>query len=320
MKPLVSIVCLCYNHEVYIKQALDGFVMQQTNFAFEIIVHDDASTDKSVTIIKEYEARYPDLFHCIYRKENWYSRKKDILMYIFQNEVSGKYIALCEGDDYWTDPYKLQKQADFLEAHPAYVMCSHRFDQYLENEQVLEKESDASFQGVTYDLDTLIYGKKWCTQTLTSMYRRDALDLELLASYKLSQDVVMLYALLKKGKGYCMPDIMGVYRVHSGGIWSGKSLNAQRMFEFKQRIAIYDVEKSDKAAMFLMGLFARSMSRTMILKQWRLFLKVIMILQKHYSFLLVTQVMFQRMVLGECMPFEKIFMLSSLKRKETRQK
>ena len=239
MRPLVNIVCLCYNHESFIRQALDGFVMQKTTFPFKIVVHDDASTDNSVNIIKEYENRFPQLFHCIYRKENWYSQKKDILLDVFENYCNGKYIALCEGDDYWTDPYKLQKQVDFLEAHPDYVMCSHCFDQYIQNGKLLIKEKKKENEGTEYDLINLLIGK-WLTQTLTVMFRRKALDLDLLRSYKNSQDVVLFYALLKKGKGYCLSDIMGVYRVHEGGVWSGISLDKQRLLEFRQRLTIYN--------------------------------------------------------------------------------
>ena len=123
--PLVSVVCTTYNHEKYIRQCLDGFVMQKTTFPIEIIVHDDASTDDTVRIVKEYEEKYPNLFNNIYRTENWYSRGKDIWGYLFDQKARGKYIALCEGDDYWIDPYKLQKQVDFLEGHPEYSMCFH---------------------------------------------------------------------------------------------------------------------------------------------------------------------------------------------------
>jgi len=122
-QPLVSVVCLTYNHEAYIRECLDGFVMQQTNFPIEIIVHDDASTDSTVTIVKEYEERYPHLFNNICRSENWYSQGKDIWGYLFTKKAKGKYITLCEGDDYWTDPLKLQKQVDFLEASSEFGMC-----------------------------------------------------------------------------------------------------------------------------------------------------------------------------------------------------
>lgn len=117
---MVTISCLTYNHEPYIRQCLDGFVMQKTNFRFEAIVHDDASTDGTAAIIKEYAERYPDIIKPIFEIENQYSKRDGSLTRIMNSHMHGKYIAMCEGDDYWIDPLKLQKQVDFLEAHPNY--------------------------------------------------------------------------------------------------------------------------------------------------------------------------------------------------------
>ncbi len=120
----VSIICNVYNHEKYVADALDGFVMQQTNFPFEVLVHDDASTDSSAAIIRKYEEKYPDIIKPIYQKVNQYSQKIDITKTIQRPRAQGQYIAMCEGDDYWTDPLKLQKQVDFLDANPQYTMCA----------------------------------------------------------------------------------------------------------------------------------------------------------------------------------------------------
>ena len=114
--PLVAIKCTVYNHEPYLRECLDGFVMQQTDFPFVAIVHDDASTDKSADIIREYAEKYPDIIKAYYETENQYS--KGTLSKVMNEAVDAtgaKYIALCEGDDYWTDPKKLQKQVDILE-------------------------------------------------------------------------------------------------------------------------------------------------------------------------------------------------------------
>lgn len=115
--PLVSILCMVYNHEPYLKQCLDGFVMQKTTFPFEAIVHDDASTDGSAAIIREYAERYPDIIKPIYETENQYSKGRPISR-IMNDAMSpmSKYIAICEGDDYWTDPNKLQMQVKIMEA------------------------------------------------------------------------------------------------------------------------------------------------------------------------------------------------------------
>ena len=119
---IVSIKCLVYNHAPYIRQCLDGFVMQKTNFRFEAIVHDDASTDGTQDIIREYAEKYPDIINPIYETENQYSKKDGSLRKIMNNACNGKYIALCEGDDYWIDPLKLQKQVDILEKHSDYTI------------------------------------------------------------------------------------------------------------------------------------------------------------------------------------------------------
>ena len=109
-KVMVSVICNTYNHEKYIKSALDGFVMQKTNFEYEVLIHDDASTDSTADIIREYEKKYPDIIKPIYQSENQYSKKVPISKTYQYSRAKGKYIAICEGDDYWTDPFKLQKQ------------------------------------------------------------------------------------------------------------------------------------------------------------------------------------------------------------------
>ena len=130
--PLVSVCTLAYNHEPYIRECLDGILMQKTNFAFELLIHDDASTDGTADIIREYEAKYPDIIKPIYQTENQYSKGVKINATIQFPRAKGKYIALCEGDDYWTDPLKLQKQVDFMEANPNCSLCCHHMKVYSE--------------------------------------------------------------------------------------------------------------------------------------------------------------------------------------------
>lgn len=125
MEPLVSVCCITYNHEKYIADALDSFLMQEASFPFEIIVHDDASTDNTAKIIREYEKKYPDIIKPIYQQENQYSKGKKPLRDFAIPLVRGKYIATCEGDDFWTDVEKLQKQVRFLEDNQDCLMCFH---------------------------------------------------------------------------------------------------------------------------------------------------------------------------------------------------
>lgn len=121
---MVSICCITYNHEKFIRQALEGFLMQKTNFKYEIVIHDDASTDNTPQIIKEYEEKYPEIIKPIYQVENQFQKGKkgSIIAY---NKAVGKYIALCEGDDYWIDENKLQSQVDYMELNEQCTFCFH---------------------------------------------------------------------------------------------------------------------------------------------------------------------------------------------------
>lgn len=120
--PLVSICSITYNHALYIRQCLEGFLMQKTNFAFEVIINDDCSTDGTTEILKEYAEKYPHIIKPIFQQENQYQKG---VRGMFQNIVlpraHGKFIAICEGDDYWTDPLKLQKQVDFFQKNSAKI-------------------------------------------------------------------------------------------------------------------------------------------------------------------------------------------------------
>lgn len=141
----VSVVCLTYNHKKYIRQCLDGFVNQQTNFKYEVIIHDDASTDGTQDIIREYEEKYPDIIKPVYQTENQYSKgiKKITIKYVYP-KATGKYLAFCEGDDFWTDPLKLQKQFDCLETHPEANMCVHTVQAINEDGSLIYKTYPSS--------------------------------------------------------------------------------------------------------------------------------------------------------------------------------
>lgn len=122
---MVSVLCLAYNHENYISKALDSILMQKTDFKIEVIVHDDASTDQTARIIRQYYKKYPEIIVPVFQQENQYSAGKWIISDFMCPKIRGRYVAICEGDDYWTDPLKLQKQAVFMEAHPEYSSCIH---------------------------------------------------------------------------------------------------------------------------------------------------------------------------------------------------
>ena len=126
--PIVTVLCLTYNHAPYIRQCLDGFVMQRTTFPFEVLVHDDASTDGTAAIVREYELRHPGLFRVIYQTQNQYSKHDGLLYANVARHIRGQYVAYCEGDDYWTNPDKLQLQLDYMLAHPRCTLCYTNLD------------------------------------------------------------------------------------------------------------------------------------------------------------------------------------------------
>lgn len=121
----VSILCAAYNHEDYIRKALEGFVMQKTDFPFEVLINDDCSTDGTADVIREFEAAYPDIIRPLYQQENQYRKLGGIVRPLLLPLARGEYVAMCEGDDYWTDPQKLQRQVDFLDRNPQYAACVH---------------------------------------------------------------------------------------------------------------------------------------------------------------------------------------------------
>lgn len=222
--PLVSICCETYNHAKYIRQALDGFLSQKTDFSFEILIHDDASTDGTQSIIEEYYTRNPDLFKPIFQTENQHSKGISIWRKYQFPRAKGKYIALCEGDDYWTDPLKLQKQVDFLESHPDYSMCFHN--------AILHTETGNEKDRLFADLSSREYEMKenidrWIIATASTVFRRSVL---VSAFYKECQkssklivgDLPLFMSCFKCGRVYGFSDAMSVYRLHSDG-WTQKA-------------------------------------------------------------------------------------------------
>lgn len=167
--PLLSIECLTYNHEKYISQALDGFLMQETTFPFEIIVHDDASTDSTAEIVREYEKRFPLIVKPIYQTENQWSKHDGSISRILCSTFKGKYIASCEGDDYWIDSEKLQKQVTFLEQNPDYGMCYSKAKKYL---QTTNQYLNKLFGNSLCEFEQLLYRGN-CIPTLTTCYKKD---------------------------------------------------------------------------------------------------------------------------------------------------
>lgn len=217
---LVSICCITYNHEPYIVQTLDGFLMQKTSFPFEILIHDDASTDRTADIIREYEKKFPNLIKPIYQKENQYSKGFTSVSETWNfPRAKGKYIALCEGDDYWIDENKLQMQVDFLEKNPEYGMCFH--DAVVVNE--LENEVDSfSYHVIEKDYSATELFENWVVPTASMLFKKEILCYKLADRENfIAGDIVLVEQACVYGKVHGFKKKMSVYRIQENGLtWS----------------------------------------------------------------------------------------------------
>lgn len=223
MEVCVSIVMITYNHEPFIAKAIEGVLMQKCNFPIKIIIGEDCSTDKTRQICKEYALKYSEI--------TLLDSVKNIGMMPNFNRTlqscTGKYIALCEGDDYWTDPLKLQKQIDFLEVNPEYSLTVGGFIKLEENtcitKEIIIKIQNTETVKVGYSFSLIDTEKSWITKTLTAVFRNDILSINELSKYKYGRDINLFYHLLKnEHRGFYFTEIMGVYRVHEGGVNSMK--------------------------------------------------------------------------------------------------
>lgn len=215
--PKVCIRCITYNHEAYIRDCLEGFVMQKTNFPYIAIVHDDASTDGTASIIREYAERYPDIIKPIYEIENQYSKPDNLLGKLMNKaclETGASYIAMCEGDDYWTDPHKLQKQVDFLESHPDYSLVFHKVE-VIEDWSGKKQDLFDFLEEKRYTGENVI--QRWTVPTCSAMYRIKVLETRPYdRDFRMGDNVIWLTC-ARWGKIFCLRDCMGVYRRNQGG-------------------------------------------------------------------------------------------------------
>ncbi|WP_343697526.1 glycosyltransferase [Flavobacterium sp.] len=230
-QPVVSILCDAYNHEKFIVETLEGFLNQKTTFPFEIIIHDDASTDNTPVILKEFAEKYPLIIKLVLQKENQYSQKINFWSDITFPMAQGKYIALCEGDDYWIDEQKLQKQVDFLENNTEYVITWTDFFTRKDTELVPNDFKETLPDVYTIDFDTLF--QPYCTYTLTSLFRKDAVDPLEYKKFKYGKDNTLYSIALCHGKGAFLNFQAAVYRWHSGGVYSLQSPFFQRYSSYR---------------------------------------------------------------------------------------
>ena len=241
--PMVSVCIQTYNHENYIKKCLDGILSQETNFTFEILIGEDASTDKTREICIDYAKKFPDKIKLIlhHRANNIKihgnpSGRFNFLYNIFS--ASGKYIAFCDGDDYWIDNQKLQKQVDFLESNEDYVVAWTNYKTF-NGKDFIDNQFGFTEPTRTIDFNTIF--RPYCTLTLTVLFEKSALDLTNIETFDYFKDNTLYALLLKKGKGIFMDFVSAVYREHEGGVYALKSdyfknyssyLNIKEIMEF----------------------------------------------------------------------------------------
>jgi len=211
---LVSISTITYNHVNYIKDALDGFLSQKTNFSYEILIHDDASTDGTEEIIREYASKYPELIKPLYEEENqWKKGIRGSAVFNFPR-AKGKYIALCEGDDYWTDPLKLQKQVDFLKKHQNINLTGHfakAVDTIKNEEYIIGKHSKVLF---THED---IAHKNLRIPTSSLVFRNNIIWPDwIFRVYAGDRAIIYLNSL--KGDLKILEFTGSIYRIHEGGV------------------------------------------------------------------------------------------------------
>ncbi|MDF1584652.1 MAG: glycosyltransferase [Methyloprofundus sp.] len=220
-KPLVSVWMIAYNHEKFISEAIEGVLMQKTTFPIELIIGEDGSTDKTALIIKEYVKKYPDLIKARYNMPNIGMMPN---MVKTLQECSAKYIALCEGDDYWTDSNKLQRQVNFLEANTDFSICYHNIS-ILEGNQL----TDSHVPVYNKDFLTIVdLAKENCIHTPTCVFRNNLFDQfpEFFNSCP-AGDYALHLLNAQYGKIKYLPEKMAVYRRHPGGVWAGRELTSK---------------------------------------------------------------------------------------------
>ena len=243
-KYVVSIWCTTFNHKPYIRQCLEGFVMQRTSFPFIAIVHDDASTDGTKDIIMEYAQKYPEIIHPIIQKENQFSKGFEEPIRIKLDFCKKtKYVACCEGDDYWTDPLKLQKQFDFMESHLDYSACFHQAYIHYENS---DKEDELCGEFENRDYTGIEIYTQNPPATASFFFRSSVYDSivykKFLKEKMIFADIPLFLSCAHEGKVRGMSDIMSVYRKHTTGLTNTFNSGSKRMLRFaNDRLKIYKI-------------------------------------------------------------------------------
>ena len=216
---MLSIICNTYNHEKYIEEALKGFLSQKTSYAFEVLVHDDASTDGTAEIIRAYEKKYPEIIKPTYQVENQHKRINITLAQIAK--AKGKYFAFCEGDDFWNDTRKIQRQIDYMESHPECTLCIHNSFRRTVTGKELPDIVITEEDRIVPTEEFIKGGGGFCATS--SILSRMELAMDPPDFYKkCSYDLSWQLYLAASGYAYCFADRMSTYRVGVAGSWNDR--------------------------------------------------------------------------------------------------
>lgn len=228
----LSVCMVCYNHVKYIEQSIKSVLMQKTKYSFELLIIDDCSTDGSDKIIQKYQRLYPDIIHATLLKENVFQTDYKASLRII-DQARGKYINSIEGDDYWIDPYKIEKQLNFLFSHPDYLAVTCRCQVVNEKSKIIE-EYYPDCRHAEYSIDdwllNILPGQTATIMRVNPLYRKD-IDWSLLRKGLVPGDRLTCYVLALNGKVHCIQQVMSAYR-HV--INSGKSFSATNKYNYRK--------------------------------------------------------------------------------------
>lgn len=248
--PLVSILVVSYQHSNYIASCLQGLINQQCDFDFEILIHDDASTDGTQEIIKEFQEKYPDLIKPVFQTENQWSQNPGSINLRFNYpRARGKFIAFCDGDDVWSDQHKLQKQISFLKAHPECILVCSGYDlinkdikKTIIKENIVDPEKENN-EGFYFDLEDLTHS--WFIRNSTLVIRNVKEKLADLQQYASVFDMHLFFYAMKTHRGYYLKESTITYHKHDGGVYSQRSSFEILIVHYVILKEMYENEKHD---------------------------------------------------------------------------
>ncbi|MBA9025654.1 glycosyltransferase [Peribacillus huizhouensis] len=239
MNLLVSINCITYNHEEYIADAIESFLMQKTNFDFEILIGEDCSSDKTKKIVEEYMQKYPNKIRLITSDKNVGARKN--VLRLIENS-RGKYIAQCEGDDYWTDSYKLQKQVDYMESHPECSLCFHAVKIVNVNGKPTGEEVRPYTRSDISPIEEIISRTTFCP-TASILYPKKLMENP--SDFFMNAhvgDYALQMMLTSQGYAYYIDKIMSAYRIGGKGSWTSQLNSGENVTEKYIRVKQGDIK------------------------------------------------------------------------------